>query len=227
MSGRGMVAVVAGSGIDLTGLLDDTDDPVPFRETGDGPPGHPCVFVRGRCGLRDVIVQQGRFHAYEGFNLDRLVRPIDALYAMGVRAIVFTNAAGGLRPEMEPGQLAAATEVVAWPFRRFVLPDTIPTDFAVPGCDHAGTHAWMHGPCYETRAEIHALQCARAATVGMSAAPELARCRELGVRAAVVSCITNNCCAVAPLSHEHVLDVAAKASRRLAYVLRTWLGREE
>lgn len=258
MNTPGLIAVVAGSGIDLSGVLDDVHESIPFRASGnektssaptagnrgpaidktarsevrsqqeirpqrEGVPGHECVFLRGRCGVREAIVQQGRFHAYEGFDFRQLVRPLDVLYEMGVRTVILTNAAGGLRPETEPGHLAAATEVLAWPFRGFPLPDELRTDFTVPGCDHRGPYVWMHGPCYETRAEIGVLRRAGGATVGMSAAPEVARCRELDMQTAVVSCITNNCCVPEPLTHEHVLQTAAKASRRLARLLRAFL----
>jgi len=237
MNPQGLVAAVAGSGIDLTSMLYEVHEWIPFRAGGEsgvshpdacgapaapGVAGHACVFLRGCCGLREVIVQQGRFHVYEGFDFARCVRPLDTLYEMGVRTIVFTNAAGGLRPEMEPGQLCASTEVIPWPFRAFALPEALRTEFTVAGCDHRGPYMWMHGPCYETRSEVQALRRAGGATVGMSAATELARCQELGIAAGVVSCITNNCCATRPLSHEHVLKTAAEASVRLAQVLRAF-----
>ena len=79
---------------------------------------------------------------------------------------------------------------------------------------------WVHGPCYETPAEIAALRRMSVCAVGMSAGPELARCRELGIPAAVVSCITNNCCERSTLTHDHVVQTARSASSALVALIR-------
>lgn len=228
MTGAARVAVVAGSGINLSALLDTTDREISFDEipglTASTVPGHRCRFVFGRCGAMPIVLQLGRPHAYEGFNFSELTRSVDVLHEFGAQTIIFTNAAGGLRPEMQPGALFAATQVVAWPFRHFTLPEALYPDIAIPGCDATGVYVWMHGPCYETRVEIDALRRLGGGAVGMSAAPELVRCRELGLRTAVVSCITNNCCAPQKLTHEHVLETAERASRRLGSIIRQAIG---
>lgn len=228
MTGAARVAVVAGSGISLEALVDTADREIGFEEVPglaiSTVSGHRCRFVFGRCGATPVVLQLGRLHAYEGFNVSELTRTVDVLREFGAQTIIFTNAAGGLRPEMRPGALFAATEVVAWPFRRFAVPEALYPDIAIPGCDATGVYVWMHGPCYETRAEIDTLRRLGGGAVGMSAAPELARCRELGLRAAVVSCITNNCCAPQKLTHDHVLQAAERASRRLTSVISQAIG---
>ncbi len=222
------IGVVAGSGIELTPLLDAGCEEIPFTARpgmpSGGVQGHDYRFLRGRCGPVDLVLQCGRFHAYEGLSYEDVVRPVETLHAWGVHTILFTNAAGGLLPAMNPGDLLAVNQIRAWPCTRFNLPEKLPTDILLPGCDFTGAYAWMHGPCYETRAEIHALQALGCAAVGMSAAPEVFRCRALGIRAAVVSCITNSCVTPNVLNHHHVLEIAQKSSARLCGVLRAYIG---
>jgi purine nucleoside phosphorylase len=145
---------------------------------------------------------------------------------VGVWCVVFTHAAGSLLPELRPGHLVAADTVHIWLYARWDLPEAVETDFLVPGCDYTGACYWMHGPCYETRAEIAALRRLGAAAVGMSIAPELVRCRELGMRAGVISCVTNQCGSAAKLTHDHVLETARAASDRLCAILRNWLKQD-
>lgn len=221
------VAIVAGSGLDLMPVLDAVDGETSFANAGVGAAGvagHAGSFLFGRSGRRAVVLQQGRRHVYEDGAPGAAARTVDALHGFGVRTVVFTNAAGGLHPGMSPGSLASATEVITWPCRGARLPERLYPDIAVPGCDFSGVYVWVHGPSYETRAEIQLLRRIGGGMVGMSTAPELFRCKELGMRAAAVSCITNNCCVPGRLTHEHVLRTAARASRRLSSVLRSMIA---
>lgn len=223
------VAIVSGSGLDLSAVLDAVHKVVSFEEAGvlvGGPlAGHQRAFIHGVCGGRPVILQGGRLHCYEGLYAPAAAFPADVLAREGVETIVFTNAAGGLHPEMQPGALLAANSIV--PFlppqgSRWwdEAPSFLAPDFVVPGCDFEGTYAWVLGPNYETRAEIGALHTLGAAAVGMSTGPEMARCSALGIRCAAVSCITNNCCTPMVLTHEHVVEVSRAASDRIAALLR-------
>lgn len=217
--------MVGGSGLELRPLLDEIAGEADFGAVlGDALPvlrGHERRFVWGWLGDIPLVLQCGRFHFYEGLNYEHVVRPVDALEEMGVRTIVFTNVAGALRPEILPGDLVAVTRLRTWRYAGWPgRPDVIETDFVVPGCRYDGEYMWMHGPSYETRAEIRALRLLGGAVVGMSTAPEVARCRERGIRAAVVSCVTNSCCAPDPLSHDSVVQAARVASGALIQLLR-------
>ncbi|NIA12559.1 MAG: hypothetical protein GWP08_00665 [Nitrospiraceae bacterium] len=219
------VGIVAGSGIDLEGLLDTIEKEQAFHDTPglrDGSvKGHGHKFLHGSCGDHTVILQCGRLHLYEGWGLDMVCRPVDVMHSLGVGTILFTNAAGGLLPEMNPGDLVAVSRVRLWPYRGWAhAPEVLDPSFITDGCDFVGDLQWMHGPCYETRAEIGALQRLGAAAVGMSVAPELTRCAELGMRAGVISCVTNSCCRPRQLTHEHVIQTARRASGKLTELLR-------
>lgn len=217
------VGIVAGSGLELRSLLDRIDEEIFFHDvpglTDGTVAGHQSVFVRGRCGGRPVVLQSGRLHPYEGLPYDVAMRPVDTMRAWGVETLILTNAVGGLVSTMRPGALVAADAVTCWPFRPFALGNTVDPNFRVAGCDHVGPYIWMHGPCYETRAEIEGLRATGAATVGMSCAAELHRAQALGMRGAIVSCVTNICGAPGKLTHTHVLETARTASHRLVQLL--------
>lgn len=224
--GEQPAGIVSGSGINLRPLLDEVIREVSFTRAGipaAGTAGHAGVFVFGRCGDVPVILQSGRLHLYEGHDYETAVSAVDALYRFGVRALILTNAAGGLDEALAPGDLVAAEEVLSWRFQAHAFPERMRPAFVVPGCTAAGAYIWMHGPCYETRAEIRALQHMGGATVGMSAAAELERCQALGIRAGIVSCVTNDCTSQQSLSHAEVVTVAERASGELCGLLRDYL----
>ena len=226
MSGAvGKIGVVAGSGIQLEPLLDEIVARRPFGEfpglEAGRVEGHGHYFVEGRCGGVDVIVQCGRLHMYEGFDYLAATRTVDVLHEMGVTTVIFTNAAGGLVLGMRPGDLVAVDRVRMWRYHPWAAtPGMLFPDFTVAGCTFTGTYQWMPGPAYETRAEIAALQSQRISAVGMSAAPELMRCQELGMKAAVIACITNCCCRREKVSHDQVVTAAAKASPGIVALIR-------
>ena len=217
------VGVVSGSGIHLRPLLDRVVQEIAFTEAGlpaAGTAGHDGAFIFGWSGATPVILQSGRIHLYEGHPPEVVTATIDALHGFGVRSLILTNAAGGLDPALQPGDLVAAEEVLAWRYRPHSFPERLRPPFIVPGCVATGTYIWMHGPCYETPAEIHALQQMGGMAVGMSVLPELTRCLALGIRAGAVSCITNDCTSHEALSHAQVVAVAERASGELCGLLR-------
>ena len=107
------IAVVAGSGLDLVGVLDTVERELSFAEgcprAQTAVPGHAGRFVIGRCGETHVIVQCGRLHFYEGLTYEVVTSTVDTLRALGAGSVIFTNAAGGLEPGMRPGHLMAAS----------------------------------------------------------------------------------------------------------------------
>ncbi len=225
MTAPSPIAVVSGSGMDLEGVFDSVHGRVPFRDIpgllSPGVAGHAGCFVQGRVGGLEVILQAGRIHLYEGHPPEAATRPLEVLRNWGVRRVLLLNAAGGLRSGLATGDLVALREVRAWPWLRHPVPPLTRPDFIAPGTDHEGVLAWMTGPCYETRAETEWLRRAGADVVGMSIAPELARCRELGLEAAAVSCVSNLCGAPGATTHLDVLAHTRAASEKIV----RWLGK--
>lgn len=222
------IGIVAGSGIDLDALLDTKHKTTLFSDVANLCPttvlGHQGRFIQGTSDETPIILQTGRLHLYEGYTYSEITRSVDTLHAMGASMIIFTNAAGGLRPEMQAGHLMAADSIELWPCNQWPEhPESITPTQVLKGCDSRGTYTWIHGPCYETQAEIHALQAIQSDAIGMSTAPEVARCNELGIESASITCITNNCCSPHTLTHEHVIKIAHQASQRIQAIIRAAL----
>jgi len=216
------LGVVAGSGLDLLPLLDEVVEEIPFARFGSaGTPvaGHARKFVLGRVAGREVVVQLGRFHLYEGMPLSLVQAPVAWMAGLGVGEIVFTNAVGGLSPRFAAGDLVAVDTLNAWRCGAWALPERVQLPGVVPGCAGTGSYWWMQGPCYETRAEIAALCALGGDVVGMSTLPEAAAAQALGLGVRAVSCVTN-VCGSGPVTHDEVLTVSAMASAKLVDVLR-------
>lgn len=230
MTHSSAVGIVAGSGVELGSLLDRVTRSRSFsevpglRETA--VPGHLGRIVEGYCGDAPIVLQSGRLHLYEGHPYEHVARSVDVMQELGVGAVLFTNAAGALAQEMNPGDLMAVSGISLHPFGSWPnRPDRLELDFEVDRCDRRGTYVWVHGPCYETKAEVAALRALEGDAVGMSTAPEVLRCHELGLRAGAISCITNHCGSRAILRHEDVVKTARSASLKLCGVIRAWLQR--
>jgi purine-nucleoside phosphorylase len=247
------VLLVLGSG--LGGLADEVSDAVrvPYEAIPGFPrstvPGHAGALVAGILNGVEVVAQQGRFHLYEGWDAAQVVLPIRVLAALGVEAVVLTNAAGGLRPGMEPGELMLIADhinlmganplvgpVVAGeerfpdmsePYDREMrrVVEAVALEQGMPL--EEGVYAAVLGPSYETPAEIRMLRAMGADAVGMSTVPEVLAARALGLRVLGISCITNLAAGLGahPLSHEEVMEAGAAVRDRLAALVRDALPR--
>ncbi len=247
------VVLVLGSG--LGGLAEEIDDAVriPYQEIPGFPhstvTGHAGALVLGRWEGLEVAVMQGRFHLYEGWEPEAVARPIRMLAALGARLLVVTNAAGGVRPGLWPGDLMLIADHINLMWRNPLLgpvaageerfPDmTDPYDpelrrvaeevaleLGIPL--EPGVYAAVLGPSYETPAEIRMLARLGADAVGMSTVPEVLVARALGLRCLGISTITNLAAGLGaePLSHDEVLAVCAQARDRLAALIRATLRR--
>jgi purine-nucleoside phosphorylase len=245
--------VVLGSG--LSHLTDALADPVavPFEALPGLPPsgvaGHTGRFLHGRLGGAEVLLQAGRYHAYEGHSLDVVVAPVRILARLGVRVLVLTNAAGGLNAALEPGDLVLVDDHVNFMFRSPLVGPVIggeerfldmsaPYDRGLQELALAaaaergvtlvrGTYAAVLGPSYETAAEVRMLRGLGADVVGMSTVPEVIAARANGLRCLAFSMVTNKGTGLAdrPLAHDDVLAVGRDAGARLAGVIEGVLRR--
>lgn len=211
------VAVVLGSG--LGKLADMIEDPVviPYSEIPGFPVstviGHKGNFVCGQLGGKTVLAMQGRFHYYEGYTMEKLTTPVRVMSRLGIGHIFVSNAAGGLNPEFEIGDIMIIKDhVCLFPnpligpnFDEFGprFPDmTTPYDLglisqaekiaAEMGISiHKGVYLGTSGPSYETPAEIRYFRTVGADVVGMSTIPEVIVARHCGMKVFGVSVITN------------------------------------
>ncbi len=249
---RPRVAIVLGSGLGF--LADDVDDAVhiPYQDIPGFPEtgvvGHKGELVAGTLAGVPVIAQSGRFHLYEGHPAEVVVRPVRVFAALGVGAVILTNAAGGLRPTFHPGTLMLIADHINLMWRNPLVGPVGPGEERFPDMSQPydaelrqrardaarearvpleeGVYCGLLGPSYETPAEIRMLQRLGVDAVGMSTVPEVIAARARGLRCVAFSTITNAGAGMGPpLAHAEVLEVGKQVSGQLAAVVRGVLQR--
>lgn len=241
------VGIVLGSGIVALEELQDPVD-IPYDQIS----GLPETTVAGHAGMLTVgtipggpriAIARGRFHLYEGHPVEAATSLMRLFEALGIKRVILTNAAGGLRGDWSPGDLMLIEDHLNFMgaqagFRPRPAPDFRPTPAYDPEWTRwmaewsdsqgdvelrSGIYVGLLGPNYETPAEIMWLQRVGAQAVGMSTVPEAAYATSRGLKVLGVSCITNiatTAAAQATTSHGEVVDVAKKASRAMDLTLR-------
>ena len=218
------VGIVLGSGLGAAADAVSDAIAIPYAEIPHFPQstveGHPGRLVAGSLGGAPVATLQGRVHSYEGYSPQQVTFPLRVLGALGVRAAVLTNAAGGIAEGYHIGQLVALADhinLMGW------NPLTGPNEprFAVkPGAGlrffdmteayskrlralasqaarelgfelEEGVYLATPGPSFETPAEIRAFRALGATLVGMSTVPETIVARHMGMEVLGISCVTN------------------------------------
>ena len=248
------IAVVLGSG--LGAFADELADriEVPYDTIPNWPAstaqGHAGKLVLGRLDGLDLAVMAGRSHLYEGHSADKVTFAVRVLSRLGVKSIVFTNAAGGINLALEQGGLVLISDHINL---QGLNPLTGPNDDALgprfPDMSEAysaeyralahevarnlniklseGVYAAMLGPSYETPAEIRYLRIIGADLVGMSTVPEVIVANHLGMRVLAISCVTNMAAGILPrkINHEEVLETGRMVRDTLVRFLKALLPR--
>ena len=197
--------------------------------------GHAGQLVIGTVEGVEVAGMQGRVHLYEGYSAKELAFPIRVFARMGVKAIILTNAAGGVKREFIEGRLVVISDHInllcvnplAGPnedkfgarfpdmtaaydkrFRELTLAEGRLLSINLG----EGVYAAVAGPSYETPAEVRYLRSIGADLVGMSTVPEVIAARHSGLRVLGISCVTNAAAGVLdqPLDHKDVLETAER-----------------
>ena len=210
-----------------------------------GVSGHnPKLVVGDLEGVRAAVFG-GRAHYYESGNPAVMRLPLEVLKALGAEAVIATNAAGSLRPDIRPGDLMLLSDhinfsglnpLIGEPTDARFVPMTDAHDPALRARLRAaadaegvalpeGVYAWYSGPSFETPAEIRALKILGADPVGMSTVPEVILSRFLGLRVAALSAITNMAAGLSAekISHEHTKAMAPLGAAKLERLLRRFL----
>ncbi len=248
---RADVGIVLGSGLggiaDL--LLEIPSGKMPFDTlpglAAPGITGHSGIFRAGSTSGLNVVIQQGRVHLYEGHSPSAVTAHVQLMIDLGIRVLILTNAAGGIRDGFQPGDFMLIEDSLSLPLlvaneERRVHPDQAARQRLAarhlwePGLLalirrqplssslHQGTYAMMPGPAYETAAEVRMLRKAGIDAVGMSTIPEGRFAAVHGVSVLGISCITNVAAGLQeqPLSHEEVTKTGSAAQAELAGILR-------
>jgi purine-nucleoside phosphorylase len=244
------VGIVLGSGLGefANHLKDKTSIPfenIPhFKKAG--VKGHEGKLVLGKIGETPIAILQGRYHYYEGHDIRDVVFPIRVLCTLGIKALLLTNAAGGINPSFSPGDLMIIRDHINLmginPLngenddrlgKRFPdMSDVYNNDFLKIISDaiksmklnlRTGVYAALSGPSYETPAEIRMLSIVGADAVGMSTVPEAIVARHMGMKVAGISCITNFAAGISKtkLDHKEVTETANRVKPHFINLLKT------
>ncbi len=247
---RPHLAIVLGSGFQQAVSCMEISKEIPYHKIPGFPPvgvsGHAGRLLFGKLGGVEVAVLSGRAHYYEGHSMEHITFPLRVMAAFGVKDVLLTNAAGGIRRGFKPGDFMALTDHINFmgtnPLRGFVLPGVprfVDLTHTYDGkllrymvksatlCKvklHRGTYLAVSGPSYETPAEIKAFARLGADAVGMSTVPEAIVARQHGMRVGGVSCITNIAAGLSEgtLSHGEVLETAERVKNSAARLLASF-----
>src|SRR5262249_41248799 len=240
------VAIVLGSGLAGIARRLERARSISFAELPGVEPtsvaGHTGVLFAGEWAGRPVLIFGGRLHFYEGRTWDQVVAPMGFAASLGARLLVLTNAAGGIHEALGPGSLMGIRDHLEWarpnrwqlgtglsPYSGRLLHGLSAAAAELGITLRQGVYAAVTGPCYETPAEIRALEALGADAVGMSTAREAHAACDLGLECAGISCVTNRAAGLSPgpIRHDEVLTTAAAQSDRLADLLERFLSRLE
>ena len=248
------IAVVLGSGLgDFADTLADAVH-IPYQEIPHWPAstviGHAGKLVVGSVGGRRVAALSGRVHVYEGHGQDTVVFAVRVMARLGVAHLILTNAAGGINTSFGEGALMVIddhinltgsnpligvnderfgprfpdmTEIYSRRLRD--ITEQAAEDTGVPVA--RGVYVAVHGPSYETPAEILAFRVLGADAVGMSTVPEAIAARHAGLEVLGISCITNMAAGVLPqpLKHDEVMETARRVRGSFIALLEAVIAR--
>jgi purine-nucleoside phosphorylase len=255
---RPKVAIVLGSGLGTVAELVQGGISIAYKDIPSFPTtgvaGHEGRLIIGHaCGHVPALVFEGRAHHYEGLTMQQVAYPAFVAHALGASVLIVTNAAGGIRAGMHPGDLMlirdhlnlmgdnplrgehASGRGSRFPSLRGAYDEAL-LDLALRAAQaagialHLGVYAAMNGPAYETDAELRMVHALGADAVGMSTVPEVIAARALGMRVMGVSVIANDASPRRPHdglepAHEDVLRVVGRSAGALRTILEGVLDR--
>jgi purine-nucleoside phosphorylase len=246
---RPKIALVLGSGLGAFADEFAGAKKIPYAKIPNFPQstaiGHAGQLVLGTVDGVEVAGMQGRVHLYEGYSPQQVVFPIRVFARMGVKAVILTNAAGGVNLSYSAGALVAIrdhinlqganpligpnddrfgvrfpdmTQAYDPEFRKFVAD----AGKKLKQNLHKGVYLALSGPNYETPAEIHSFRTLGADLVGMSTVPEVLAARHAGIRVLGISCVTNMAAGVTgqTLTAEEVFEVGARVKNDFIALLK-------
>jgi purine-nucleoside phosphorylase len=251
---RPKIALVLGSGLGAFADEFTAAAKIPYAKIPHFPQstaiGHAGKLVIGKVGAIPVVGMQGRVHLYEGYSAKEVAFPIRVFARMGIKAVILTNAAGGIKREFVQGRLVVISDHINL---QGVNPLTGPNDerFGLRFHDmtsaydkrfremtvgegnrmgigtYEGVYAALPGPSYETPAEIRYLRAIGADLVGMSTVPEVIAARHSGIRVLGISCVTNAAAGILdqPLNHLEVLETAERVKGQFIGLLKAVIPR--
>lgn len=229
------IGLILGSGLGV--LADEITSPyiISYKDIPGFPvstvAGHKGQLVFGELEGQQVVAMQGRFHFYEGYDLQTVTFPVRVLKLLGVTSLIVTNAAGGVNKNFSAGDLMIIEDHINWLHSNPLMgpnaeeigtrfpdmslayhPDLLATaEQAAADCQiniQKGVYLATSGPSYETPAEIRMMRTMGADAAGMSTVPEVISANHAGMKVLGISCISNLAAGILdqPLSHDEVIE---------------------
>jgi purine-nucleoside phosphorylase len=251
---RPKIALVLGSGLGAFAEEFSAAARIPYAKIPHFPQstaiGHAGQLVIGKVGQVAVAGMQGRVHLYEGYSVKEVAFPVRVFARMGVKAVILTNAAGGIKREFAQGSLVVIKDHInlqgvnplsganeerfgerfpdmSVAYDRRFREMTVGEGNRLGIGMYEGVYAALSGPSYETPAEIRYLRTIGADLVGMSTVPEVIAARHSGLRVLGISCVTNAAAGVLDkaLDHREVLETAERVKGQFIALLKAVIPR--
>ncbi len=249
LSGKGIInpeiGIVLGTG--LNKILDEIEIiiTIPYSDIPNFPTltveFHKGNLVYGKIAEKHVLIMQGRFHQYEGYEMQQIVFPIRVMKLLGIKALLLSNAAGGINLDYKKGDLVLLEDHINLQSGNPLTGKNVDelggrfSDMSMPYNTtlnsllknnaaklsiglREGVYAAVNGPNLETRAEYRYLKVIGADMVGMSTVPEVIAANHAQLACAAISVITDECNPdnLKPVNIAEIIETAGKADKKLA-----------
>lgn len=247
------VGLILGSGLGVLAELIENAVSISYVQIPHFPistvEGHAGELIAGQIKGKNVIMMNGRFHLYEGYEMDKVSFPVRVMKALGVNTLLVTNAAGGINTDYQPGDLMLIQDHINMTARNPLIgPNESELGVRFPDMSEAysnrlrniakkmgeeqgivlqeGVYAGLLGPTYETPAEIRMLRTLGADAVGMSTVGEVIVARHAGLEVLGISCISNMASGILkqPLSHDEVMETTERVKDKFLKLILAVLG---
>lgn len=246
-------AIVLGTGLGRLAAEIEVEQEFPYADIPHFPvstvEGHSGRLLFGRLGGKEIMALEGRFHYYEGYDMKQVTFPVRVMYELGIRTLFVSNAAGGVNPDFEIGDLMLIRDHINFLPEHPLRGKNFPTGPRFPDMHEAYDHALLEmartiarekgirvvegvylatqGPTYETPAEYKMYRTFGADAVGMSTVPEVIVARHCGIRVFGVSVITDLGVEgrIVEVSHEEVQRAANEVQPLMAGIFREMIRR--
>ena len=246
-------AIVLGTGLgQLASEITDTYE-FPYQDIPNFPistvEGHSGKLIFGKLGGKDIMAMQGRFHFYEGYSMKEVTFPVRVMYELGIKTLFVSNAAGGMNPKFNIGDLMIITDHINFFPEHPLRGKNFPTGPRFPDMHETydlslvaladkiakekdikvqhGVYVGVQGPTFETPAEYKMYHLLGGDAVGMSTVPEVIVAHHCGIRTFGISVITDLGGFDDPVevSHEEVQEAANKAQPLMTEIMREMIKR--
>lgn len=248
------IGIILGTG--LGGLVQEIEivTEIPYKDIPHFPlstvEGHSGKLIFGHLGGKQVMAMQGRFHFYEGYDMQQVTYPVRVMKFMGVERLFVSNASGGVNPDFEVGEIMIQNDHInLFPAHPLIgknfdeLGPRFP-DMSVPYCPEmielaqniakendikvsVGTYCGLTGPTLETPAEYKYVRVIGADAVGMSTVPEVIVARHMNIPCFAISIITDLGVPgkIMKTTHQDVVEVASRQEPKMTLIMRELIAR--